>query len=51
LSGRKQLHCRADQCRQIVGVKLVLELRADIDDRLVTDIEFFSDAAVGFAIR
>lgn len=47
----KQMHGRADQFREIADLELVLELRAEVDHSLITDIEFIGDVAVGLAFR
>src|SRR6478736_8470778 len=45
-----ELHRKPDQFRKRVHVELLSQLIADVDDRLVADVELGGDAAVGFAL-
>src|ERR1700685_2274843 len=52
LRGRRQKpNGGTDQFRQTVHIELLPQLRANVDDGLVADIELLGDAAVSLAFR
>src|SRR5947199_1466903 len=48
--GGQKLHGDADQFGQVARAKLLLELRAGVDHRLVADVELFGDPPIGLAL-
>src|ERR1700729_3687805 len=49
--GRQKPHRGTDQFRQTADIELLPQLRANVDDGFVTDVEFFGDTAIGLAFR